>query len=57
MTFVCESQPLCLDMSPIPSIPDGHGTPVACPGDLESDEAVLFVETHAITVNGNLLSI
>ena len=50
-------QRLYVDMSPIPCVPYGHGTPVTGPGHLECHQAVLFIKTHAIPVHGNLLAI
>ena len=44
-------------MSPIPGIPDGHGTPVSGPGHLECDQAVLLVESHAVAVHSHLLAV
>ena len=55
MTIISEGQRLKMDMSPIPGVPYGHGTPGTSPGHLESYQAVLFVETHAVSVYRNLL--
>jgi len=57
MTDSAPCQPLHIDMSPIPDVPYGHGTPVSGPGHLECDQAVLFVETHAVSIHRNLLSV
>jgi hypothetical protein len=57
MTFLVVSQLLCVYMSPIPGIPYGHGLPVTRPSHLECNKAVLFVETHAVSIHRNLLSV
>ncbi len=57
MTDSAPCQPLHIDMSPIPDVPYGHGTPVSDPGHLECDEAVLLIKAHAVAVHCHLLAV
>ena len=57
MTFPRHGQPLHVDMSPIPGIPDANGTPVTRPSHLKCHKAVLLVKTHAVAVHTDLLAV
>jgi hypothetical protein len=57
MIFFRPGQPLQVDVSPIPGIPDRNGTPVSRPGHLERDQTVLLIESHAVSIHGYLLSV